>query len=122
MVPPVTANALAAINSSFLTNRGNPADKPAKINRLMPNASNTKNVSSRPLTPLLTKAAIINRLVARKKLAFRIIRCREKRSKKVPTYGPINEYGSKTTANATAAEIASGARSGENKTKLASAD
>jgi hypothetical protein len=37
-------------------------------------------------------------------------------------YGPINEYGSKTTANAKAALIASGARSGENKTKLARAD
>jgi len=40
----------------------------------------------------------------------------------VPTYGPINEYGSSTTENAKAAEIALGARSGENKTKLAKAD
>jgi hypothetical protein len=47
---------------------------------------------------------------------------RENRSKKVPTYGPINEYGKSTTAKATAADIASGARSGENKTKLAKAD
>ena len=85
IVPPVTANALAAINSSFLTNKGNPADKPAKINRLTPNASSTKKVSNKPLTPLLTSAAIINKFVARKKLALRIIRWRENRSKKVPT-------------------------------------
>ena len=55
IVPPVTANAFAAINSSFLTSNGNPADKPAKINRLTPKAINTKKVSSNPVAPLLTK-------------------------------------------------------------------
>ncbi|CAB4659200.1 unannotated protein [freshwater metagenome] len=55
IVPPVTANALAAINSSFLTNNGKPADKPAKINRLTPNAINTNKVNNKPDAPLLTK-------------------------------------------------------------------
>ena len=90
-MPPVTANALAAINSSFVTNKGRPADRPAKINRLIPKARSTENVSNTPLTPLLTRAAIINKFAARKKFAFLIIRCRENRSKNVPTYGPINE-------------------------------
>jgi hypothetical protein len=40
----------------------------------------------------------------------------------MPTYGPINEYGSNTTAKANAAEMAFGARSGEKRTKLANAD
>ena len=65
---------------------------------------------------------MINKLVARIKLQYLIILWRENLSKIVPTYGPINEYGSNTTAKAIAADIASGARSGENKTKLASAD
>ena len=55
IVPPVTASALAAINSSFFTNNGRPADKPAKINRLTPKAINTKKVSSNPVAPLLTR-------------------------------------------------------------------
>ena len=40
---------------------------------------------------------------ARVIFAKKIARCREKRSRIVPTNGPTMEYGSKTTANATAA-------------------
>jgi hypothetical protein len=65
---------------------------------------------------------MIKRFVALIKLQYLMILWRENRSRKVPTYGPINEYGKSTTAKAMAADIASGARSGENKTKLAKAD
>ncbi len=51
-----------------------------------------------------------------------MILCREMRSKIVPTNGPTNEYGSRTTAKAAAADFASGCRSGENKTNEARAD
>ena len=49
-------------------------------------------------------------------------RWRETRSRIVPTKGPTKEYGSSTTANATAADFASGWRSGEKSTKDANAD
>jgi hypothetical protein len=48
-------------------------------------------------------------------------RCLETRSKIVPTKGPITEYGNNTTAKPIAALNAFACRSGENKTKDASA-
>ena len=66
IVPPVTARALAAINSSFLTSNGKPADNPAKINRLIPKANKTNKVKTIPVSPLLTNQAITNKSIARK--------------------------------------------------------
>ena len=94
-------------------NKGSPADKPARIKRFTPNATNTKIVNSIPVAPFLIKPAIKIRVNARKRFAKRITLCREMRSKIVPTKGPTKEYGSNTTANATAADFASGCRSGE---------
>jgi hypothetical protein len=74
------------------------------------------------VAPLRTKPAIKINVRARKRFAKRIILCREKRSKIVPTSGPIREYGSRTTAKAAAADLASGCLSGEKRTKEASAD
>ena len=54
-------------------------------------------------------------------LAKKIARCLENRSRMVPTNGPTMEYGSSTTANATAAFTALACRSGEKRTKDASA-
>ena len=64
IVPPVTANAFAAINSSFFTSKGNPAESPDKINRLTPNANKTNNVRINPVELLLINQAIINKLAA----------------------------------------------------------
>ena len=64
MVPPVTANAFAAINSSLFTKSGSPADRPERINRLTPNANNTNKVKIIPVEPLFTSQAIINKLAA----------------------------------------------------------
>ena len=49
IVPPVTAKAFAAINSSFLTSNGRPAERPDKINRLTPNANKTNKVRIIPV-------------------------------------------------------------------------
>ena len=62
----IAANALAAINSSFLTNNGNPAERPAKINRLIPNANKTNKVKTTPVEPLLINQAMIKRSAARR--------------------------------------------------------
>ena len=64
MVPPVTANAFAAINSSFFTKSGSPADRPERIKRLTPNANKTNKVKTIPVELLFTSQAIINKLAA----------------------------------------------------------
>jgi hypothetical protein len=46
---------------------------------------------------------MITRVIDRVMLEKKIARWREKRSKRVPTNGPTMEYGSNTTAKATAA-------------------
>jgi predicted PurR-regulated permease PerM len=51
----------------------------------------------------------------------KIARWRENLSSNVPTNGPTTEYGSNTTAKATAAFTALACRSGEKRTKEASA-
>ena len=101
---------------------GSPADSPARIKRLTPKAIRTNIVNSTPVAPLRTNPAMKMRVSARNKLAKRIIRCRDIRSRIVPTSGPIKEYGSNTTANAIAADLASGCRSGENNMNEARAD
>jgi len=65
-------------------------------------------------------------MLQRKDLRFELLqkksaRCLETRSKIVPTKGPIIEYGNNTTAKPIAALNAFAWRSGENKTKDASA-
>ena len=47
--PPVTASALAEIKSFGVVISGIPADKPARINRLTPNATRTTTVISTPV-------------------------------------------------------------------------
>jgi len=74
------------------------------------------------VTPFLINTAIKINVIARNKLEAKIMRCLENRSNRVPTNGPISEYGNKTTLKAKAAVPALGWRSGENKTKEASAD
>ena len=66
MVPPVTANAFAAINSSFLTNSGSPADNPERIKRLTPKAIKTNKVKTIPVEPVFINHAIINKFIALK--------------------------------------------------------
>jgi hypothetical protein len=82
----------------------------------------TKRVRRIPVAPLLISSAIIKRSAALNKFDMRTILRRLNRSRKIPTYGPINEYGRRTTAKAKAALTALGWRSGENKTKEAKAD
>jgi hypothetical protein len=65
IVPPVTASALAETNSSLETNKGNPAESPANINRLIPKAINTKSVRRIPVVPLLINIAIATKTIAR---------------------------------------------------------
>ena len=127
-VPPVTAVALIETKVFLpsvpeVSNKsGKPADNPAKIKRFTPNATKTKIVSSIPVAPFRISPAIKINVKARNKFAKRITLCREMRSKIVPTNGPTKEYGSKTTANATAADFASGWRSGEKSKNDASDD
>ena len=102
--------------------KGKPADNPAKIKRLTPNATKTKIVNSIPVAPLRINPAIKIKVKALKMLDKRITLCREMRSKIVPTKGPTKEYGRSTTANATAADFASGCRSGEKSKNDASED
>ena len=87
----------------------------------MPNAISTNTVKRTPVCPLNTKSATTNRFIPRAAFAKSSARCLETRSRIVPTNGPTSEYGNKTTANAIAALNASAWRSGENKTKDASA-
>ena len=96
-VPPVTAVALME-TKIFLpcvpvvsSKSGSPADKPAKISRFTPNATNTNIVSSTPVAPLRINPAIKISVKARNKLEKRITRCRDTRSKIVPTNGPTKE-------------------------------
>jgi hypothetical protein len=121
MEPPVTAMAFAVIKDSGLITSGSPADNPASINRLIPKANKTTTVSSKPVFPCEINIAMINKSNARKRFAIKIARWREMRSRIVPTKGPITEYGSRTTAKATAAPRALVCRSGEKRTKDASA-
>ena len=65
--------------------------------------------------------AIVERVSVRIKFAISKARWREKRSSIVPTKGPTIEYGTKTSAKARAALIASAWRSGEKRRKEASA-
>jgi hypothetical protein len=100
---------------------GKPAERPARIKRLIPNATRTNIVNSTPVCPVNTSQATTSRFIERARLENKRARCLETRSKIVPTNGPTNEYGKSTTANAMAALSASACRSGENKTKEASA-
>ena len=119
--PPVTARAFAVIRDLLSIINGIPAESPARINRLTPNATSTKTVISIPVFPWKIRSAIIDKVVALLKFANIIARCLETRSRIVPTNGPINEYGRRTTANAKAALSAFACRSGENKTNEAKA-
>ena len=65
IVPPVTANAFAAISSSRLTINGSPAESPERINRLIPKANRTKRVKTAPVVLALINSAIIIRSPAR---------------------------------------------------------
>jgi hypothetical protein len=78
-------------------------------------------VISTPVFPWKINNEIIDNVVALVKFANMIARCLETRSRIVPTNGPINEYGRRTTANAKAALSAFACRSGENKTNEAKA-
>jgi hypothetical protein len=100
---------------------GIPAESPARIKRLTPKATRTKTVISIPVFPWKINNEMIDKVVALVKFANMIARCLETRSKIVPTNGPINEYGRRTTANAKAALSAFAWRSGENKTNEAKA-
>ena len=117
----MTASALALISDLDSITSGNPAESPARIKRLIPNAIRTKTVNSTPVCPEKTSQATTNRFIPRAAFAKSSARCLETRSKIVPTNGPTKEYGKRTTANAIAALNASAWRSGENKTKDASA-
>ena len=101
--------------------RGKPAESPAKIKRLIPNAISTKTVNTTPVCPVKTSAATTSKFAARARLENKSARCLETRSRIVPTNGPTSEYGNKTTANPIAALSASAWRSGEKRTKDASA-
>ena len=91
MVPPVTANAFAVINSSRSTIRGKPAESPARIKRFIPKATKTNSVKTIPVECALRSMAIIIKSTARKIFAIATIFLRLKRSKKIPAYGPISE-------------------------------
>jgi hypothetical protein len=80
-----------------------PAESPARINRLTPNATRTKIVNSTPVFPSKIKIETTVSVIARIRFEYAIARCLETRSRIVPTNGPTIEYGSSTTANARAA-------------------
>ena len=67
--PPVTAIAFAVIKDLASTNKGSPADKAARINRLIPNAINTTTVNATPAVPLKTNKATKNRFALRARFA-----------------------------------------------------
>ena len=67
--PPVTAIAFAVIRDLESIRSGSPADKAARINRLIPNATNTTAVSVTPVVPLNTKAATTKRFALRARFA-----------------------------------------------------
>ena len=106
---------------SSLTKRGVAADRPARINRLIPNETRTVSVSSAPVFPNTRTSATNTKVKARSEFAVKRICRREYLSSSVPTTGPTREYGSNTTANANAALCALAARSGEKSKKAASA-
>ena len=81
----------------------------------------TNTVNTTPVCPAKTSAETTSKFAARARLENKSARCLETRSRIVPTKGPTSEYGNKTTAKAIAALRASAWRSGENKTKDASA-
>jgi hypothetical protein len=101
--PPVTARALAEMSSLGGVISGIPADSPARINRLTPNATRTKTVISNPVRLLKISVAIMSSVSDLAIFEKNIARCRENLSSRVPTNGPTIEYGSRTTAKATAA-------------------
>ena len=98
-----------------------PAESPARIKRLTPNATKTNTVNTIPVCPSKIKNETTVSVSARAKFEYAIARCLETRSNMVPTNGPIIEYGSSTTANARAALKALAWRSGEKITKDAKA-
>jgi hypothetical protein len=91
IVPPVTAVALMATNFSRVVRRGRDAESPARINRLIPNAIKIKPVSPTPVAPAAIEVAAIATTIAREIFERKRIRCREKRSRMVPTKGPTKE-------------------------------
>jgi hypothetical protein len=67
--PPVTAIAFAVINDFESINKGRPADKAARIKRLIPKAISTTAVSATPVAPLKTNIATTNKFALRARLA-----------------------------------------------------
>ena len=103
------------------TNNGRPADKAARIKRLIPNATKTTTVNGIPVVPPKISSATKSKFALRARFEKKSARCLETRSKIVPTKGPTMEYGNNTTAKPTAALNAFACRSGENNTKEARA-
>ena len=89
--PPVTAMAFAVTNEFESTSKGRPAERAARIKRLIPKATRTTIVKANPVVPLKTKRATSNKLRLRSRFEKNKARWREIRSKTVPTNGPTIE-------------------------------
>jgi hypothetical protein len=76
---------------SRVTTRGKLADKPARINLLIPNEIKTINVNSKPVAFSKIAVATNNKVIVRPKFAKNKIWRREYLSRIVPTNGPIKE-------------------------------
>jgi hypothetical protein len=112
----VPASAFAVTSRRSSTTWGVAADNPASRNRFNPMIAKATTMNPAPSNPALIIAATGRTRTARARLVNTITCRRLHRSRNTPTYGPISEYG--TTSSAVPAAIANAlvCRSGLNST------